>query len=270
MKNVEFTAVILAATCGARLYPLTTSKDELEIQDEDENENENETKIVSYMPKHLLPLAGRPLLHHLLEHCEGIGMEKIVIAIGSDDDVTADSLVGMGCIMSNVTLKDNDESPVDDAHAHAHAGVVTMTPTASNDSTLTTNKGSGVNIDTPATEACKIVGMKFHGVDICLITLPAECAGSADALRCISSANAISEKSHVMVLPADLVLYGQLSSKDESSGVDALGSLADVHRREYRIGIENGMPLAMSMLLADVGEEDENGVPLKESAKVRK
>jgi hypothetical protein len=26
--------------------------------------------------------------------------------------------------------------------------------------------------------------------------------------------------------------------------------------------------LAMSMLLSDVGEEDENGIPLKESAKV--
>jgi hypothetical protein len=29
------------------------------------------------------------------------------------------------------------------------------------------------------------------------------------------------------------------------------------------------MPLAMSLILSDVGEEDENGVPLKESAKVR-
>ena len=60
-------------------------------------------------------------------------------------------------------------------------------------------------------------------------------------------------------------------TKDGESrfGGDALGSLADVHWREYRTGIEKGMPLAMSMLLSDVGEEDENGVPVKESAKVR-
>lgn len=124
-------------------------------------------------------------------------------------------------------------------------------------------------------------------------------------MRCIIAAAIIEKKSHVMVLPADLVLYGDLASDpgtvagaDGENGmdihfsanmnmnnvdgdgmdsqapdryrrtVDALGSLADVHRREYRVGIEKGMPLAMSMLLADVGEEDEKGIPLKESAKV--
>jgi len=124
-------------------------------------------------------------------------------------------------------------------------------------------------------------------------------------MRCIIAADIIEKKSHVMVLPADLVLYGDLASDpgtvvgaDGENGmdihfsanmnmnnadgdgmdsqapdryrrtVDALGSLADVHRREYRVGIEKGMPLAMSMLLADVGEEDEKGIPLKESAKV--
>ena len=74
-----------------------------------------------------------------------------------------------------------------------------------------------------------------------------------------------------MVLPADLVLFGKLvpgGEDDYPFEDDALGSLADVHRREYSVGVEKGLPLAMSMLLSDVGEEDANGIPFKESAKV--
>jgi hypothetical protein len=147
--------------------------------------------------------------------------------------------------------------------------------------------------------------LTYRKTAITIITLPDNCSGSAEAMRCIIAAAIIEKKSHVMVLPADLVLYGDLASDpgtvagaDGENGmdihfsanmnmnnvdgdgmdsqapdryrrtVDALGSLADVHRREYRVGIEKGMPLAMSMLLADVGEEDEKGIPLKESAKV--
>ena len=226
MKNVEFTAVILAATCGARLYPLTNDEQEHEIE-----ASSNSASEASYFPKHLLPLAGKPLLHHLLEHCTIIGMDKIVIAISSKDDVTLASLEGMGCIQA-------EEGPF--------LPGVDLTP-----------------------ESCKKVSLRFHGVEISLVTLLKKVGGSADALRCISSARFISEKSHVMVLPADLVTYGQLSSKGGPEA-DALGCLADVHRREYRVGLKNGIPLAVSLMLADVGEEDTNGIPLKESAKVSK
>lgn len=228
MSEVEFIGVILASTCGARLFPITNKKSKAKDTLNDvEPAADNE-----FMPKHLLPLAGRPLIHHLLQHCRGIGMEKIVVVISADDDKTKSSLMQFGCKISN----EIDESTLD---------------------------------------------LDFGLTRIYLMRLPSgETGGSAEAMRCVIGKNLISPKSHVMVLPGDLVLYGQLVSSDtkddEASGtsdsklvVDALGSLADVHRREYRHGLEKGMPLAMSLILSDVGEEDENGVPLKESAKVR-
>ncbi len=263
MSKGELTAVILAGTCGARLYPLTTAKDELENYEELDNEMEDtlidskeeskrEHSKKSYIPKHLLPLVGRPLLHHLLEHCEAVGMERIVITVGADDDVTKESLLTLGCAIIKEKETTNDKLVDDPA----------LNPSGSTD--------NGVVADMPETSITK-VHMKLRGSDICLLTLSVECAGSADALRYAIAANVIPDENHVMVLPADLILYGQLAvSQDEDSsfGFDALGSLADVHRREYRTGISRGMPLAMSMLLSDVGEEDENGIPLKESAKV--
>jgi hypothetical protein len=322
MKPVEFTAVILASTCGARLYPLTSSScsntataesllaakdavtssssnatttdtfDHNDVHDQhnrenldyvapnSNNNNQQQQQPVdpceTFMPKHLLPLAGRPIIFHLVEHCEGIGMEQIIIAIGSEDNrlrMTQRALLSMGCCR----LQEEENA-------------------------LSAQGGDNRNMDStsPPSE-----GLQYGNSKIVIVPLPADCGGSADALRYVVNANVIksslSGKNHVMVLPADLVLYGHLgrtrnhddtiktrdksSSSSDSMAVcaditpesasdsllfwDALGSLANVHRREYRAGLKKGMPLAMTLLLADVGEEDENGLPLKESAKVR-
>lgn len=293
MKNVEFTAVILASTCGARLYPLTstgstataTATGSSSLYGDSDNLDENtstmqtslqhEQSVTShaYMPKHLLPLAGRPILFHLVEHCEAIGMEEIVIAIGWEDHrlgITERALMSMGCGRS---------------------------------AAKSVQGGNGVvDVDSKSTPFAKEEEEWQYGhARIVVVGLPADCGGSADALRYVMSVNAIGSfgsggKNHVMVLPADLVLYGHLGKfqqgsvststdsfvvgGDSGGGCvtaadslllwDALGSLANVHRREYRAGFTKGIPLAMTMLLADVGEEDENGIPVKESAKAKK
>lgn len=195
-------------------------------------------------------------------------MERIIIAIGADDHlVTKSSLVQMGC----TTCTD------------------TSTSTSTSTSTDRRETNSTNEESVPHHSNIHTSEFKYGNASITVITMPKECNGSADAMRYIIAANIIETQSHVMVLPADLVLYGNMTDANtattsntndnydyNSNGdqeqdhviVDALGSLADVHRREYRVGVEKGMPLGMSMLLADVGEEDESGVPLKESSKV--
>jgi len=151
---------------------------------------------------------------------------------------------------------------------------------------------------------------------IVVVKLPSECGGSADALRHLSiltheepeddtirtrtdGASSTSSAipilpptSHIMILPADLILYGHLNNKND----DALGSLADAHRmgchtnhnsniHHHPIMINNrhphsnnnthqpkqqSSPSAVTMLLTDVSEYDDNGLPLKESHKARK
>lgn len=216
LKNIEFTALILAATSGARLYPLTTTKNDIHSSDTSE-------AISTYMPKHMLPIAGRPILHHLVDQCLSSGLSYIIIAIGAEDDITQNSLVSdLGCTLLQ-----------------------------SSNSTTTISE------------------LKYHSMDIIMVRMQSDCSGSADAFRFIDKQGIVPVNSHLIVLPSDLVLYGHLSS-NELNGTNALSSLVDMHRREFRDSKEKGgMPLAMSMILSDVGEEDENGVPLKESAKVR-
>jgi NDP-sugar pyrophosphorylase family protein len=83
--------------------------------------------------------------------------------------------------------------------------------------------------------------------------LSEECAGSAEALSQIH--NLIAPDSHLVVLPGDLVVF-------EAS---VLAQLVDVHRQS---NLTSNVSTACTMLLSDVGEQDEHGVPLKESSKV--
>jgi dTDP-glucose pyrophosphorylase len=214
-KDIEFTALILAATSGARLYPLTTTKNDIHSTD-------TSNAISTYMPKHMLPIAGRPIIHHLVEQCQSSGLSYIIIAIGAEDDITRQSLVSdLGC-----TLQKSDNAI--------------------------------------------IYELKYRTMDIVMVKMQSECSGSADAFRFIEKQGVVPVNSHLILLPSDLVLYGHLSSS-KLNGANALSSLVDMHRREFRDSRDKGgMPLAMSMVLSDVGEEDENGVPLKESAKVRR
>lgn len=93
-------------------------------------------------------------------------------------------------------------------------------------------------------------------LQVTLHQLSETCAGSAEALKDVEEASIISPTSHLVVMPGDLVIMEPT----------VLKHLAHSHRQG------NLLPLkaACTMILVDVGEQDENGVPLKESSKAKK
>uniref|UniRef100_A0A7S1BQS5 Translation initiation factor eIF2B subunit gamma n=1 Tax=Corethron hystrix TaxID=216773 RepID=A0A7S1BQS5_9STRA len=84
-------------------------------------------------------------------------------------------------------------------------------------------------------------------------------SGSADALRLLISGGHLHPKSHAMVLTGDLVVMCP----------GTLRAAAEAHR-EARMQYPCRGDVACTMLLSDVGREDEDGAPLKESAKQKK
>jgi NDP-sugar pyrophosphorylase family protein len=97
----------------------------------------------------------------------------------------------------------------------------------------------------------------FKGsLKITLHQLPEDCSGSMQALRDIEENSIFAPSSHVVVIPGDLVITDKL----------VLEQFANAHRQ----GCMDSTKTACSMLLADLGEQDENGIPLKESAKAKK
>lgn len=83
---------------------------------------------------------------------------------------------------------------------------------------------------------------------ITLLKLSEECFGSADALRQVEAKKIVHVKTRIVVIPGDLVILKR------DINLDALIRPSDDD--------------ACTTLLVDVGEVDDNGVPLKESAKV--
>jgi len=277
-----------------------------------------------YSPKHLLPVAGVPILHRLLWHLHHVGFEMCIVAVSRDDKgVTLQSLCQdtFGATMSN-------DSPI---HHHNHNVLI-----------------------------------HYKGMQVHVVVLPEDCAGSAEALRYLSSdtinsnthtntsptststtttttttnsqncdtntninnnitfsqetsttnnpfsISIIPPNSSVILMPADLVIHNYHEQEAEPSNssnyynynnnnnkhiATTLGLLADAHRNgcythhdlvghnkrhnynQYHTTsatstphlLTSSTPIAgLTMLLTDVGEEDENGVPLKESAKAKK
>jgi NDP-sugar pyrophosphorylase family protein len=84
---------------------------------------------------------------------------------------------------------------------------------------------------------------------ITIVKLVEECFGPVDALRQVEKTAVIHESTRVVVFPGDLVVL----KKDLD--LDPL--------------LRPSPESACTTLLVDVGEKDEHGVPLKESAKVR-
>jgi len=261
MYDPEFAAVVLAATWGARLYPLTSSGVEEDTyddfsdgdnslnkqsnSDDDDSDKKEEGREIDandeekkYRPKHLLPLIGRSLLYHLILHLKKRKIELCIIAIGADDD--------------NVTLS----SLIDEMSSHGFSPQVTKLSSTGEDDD-------------------KIVRITLDKMSLVVAKLPTDCYGSADALRHLSDlvdeknkAPILPSSSHVMIMPADLILYGDLNGEG-----DALGSLADAHRFGCQTVHQmpgQGPPSAITMLLTDVGDFDDNGIPLKESSKAKK
>jgi translation initiation factor eIF-2B subunit gamma len=215
-SDPEFVAVVLAATVGTRLLPLTSFK---------------------ATPKHLLPIAGVPNLIRLLKCLQQSRFEKIVLVLSEEDEVT----------LSVIEKEWKDSLVQDDSKPRSRAQSDGMIPTHTR----------MIKLD----PRCQV---QIAFVD-------SACTGSAHALRIVHNLFPVS--SNLVILPGDLVLL--------SSG--ALKNLVQTHRVRSRtpagstssvpVSHSSGLPLppvACTILLGDVGEVDEHGSPLKESAKSKK
>mmetsp|Transcript_3672 Transcript_3672/g.5578 ORF Transcript_3672/g.5578 Transcript_3672/m.5578 type:complete len:708 (-) Transcript_3672:1953-4076(-) len=281
----EYIAVILAASQGARLYPLTS-------------------EYPDGVPKHLLPLSplnpscgdendcsstsgAATLLQRLLLKTYDSGFEMAVIAIHKDDTQTVPFLLG-------TTSANNEKSS-------GKGGLCTI---ASNDPIFNIDKSSNFGADvitdlnfcgvasSPSSSNEKKVSDKYQSptkrnMSVRVVRLSGECHGSADALRYLSTnmidkdgdnnsdVNAckgciIPRTSHAVVMPGDLILEEGLISGSTSDGKnDVLSLLVESHRRWNAGGVETSTSAACTMLLSDVGAEDKEGIPLKESSKAK-
>lgn len=90
---------------------------------------------------------------------------------------------------------------------------------------------------------------KTNNQKITILELSEDCFGSVDALRQVEAKNIVHAQTRMVVVPGDLVVL------KKNINLDAL--------------IRSDDESACTALLVDVGEMDEHGVPLKESAKVR-
>jgi GTP:adenosylcobinamide-phosphate guanylyltransferase len=191
-RKSEFIAVILAATSGARLFPLTNN---------------------ASSPKHLLPVGGKPVVLRLLQSLYDTGFTECILALSHEDnDVTVNQLLSQD----------------------SHKNLEQVSP------------------------GCVFRFRK--SLEITIHVLSESCAGSAEALREIRASSTTSiGSSHWVVLPGDLIF----------SDSNHLSELVDRHRHFYNSTSSNEKT-ACTMLLADTSEQDEHGVPLKESAKVRR
>lgn len=285
----EYIAIILAPTQGARLFPLTS-------------------EYPHGVPKHLLPISplnpssgdasgsvgAVPLLQRLLIKTYESGFEMAVIAINGEDEMTVPFLLGKeeGVGLCKMLSKENESS-------------ITTTPLSGN---VVTDLEFHADEEAPASSK-KSGGKaqpSKRWMHVRVVRLPEECHGSADALRFLSQGktNHASERetaatseteitdnkdestggagfipptSHAVVMPGDLIMEGDLLSradnKDQSTvsyddGKDVLSLMVQAHRRWNAVTPESPAA-ACTMLLTDVGAEDKEGIPLKESSKAK-
>jgi len=265
----EYIAVILAASQGARLYPLTSEYPE-------------------GVPKHLLPLSplnpaacgdesnssgAASLLQRLLLKTYDSGFEMAVVAIHKDDMQTFPFLLGGLC-----TIASNDPIFNIDKSSNFSADIVTdldfcgvaTSPSSSNEKKVS--------------DKSQLLPTK-RNMYVRVVRLSGECHGSADALRYLSTnmidkdgdnnsdGNAckgciIPRTAHAVVMPGDLILEEGLISGSGKNN-DVLSLLVESHRRWNAGGAETSTSAACTMLLSDVGAEDKEGIPLKESSKAK-
>jgi len=323
-KQPEFVAVILAATPGTRLFPLTCGDEDADddfdddgfndlpeeeddedapnLEEEDDGDNDktspqtkddtkgkkeggDETttmnaatdnndvkKKINQVPKHLLPIGGISTLHRLLDVVSSSGFEHAVLIVSKEDEVTIPSLLASS---SSASLSNTKEADV--------TCLTWDTATAMAKSTTEKKKKTSYSSSSASNTKMSILIKSISS---------SSCAGSADALRSIS--HLLPSQSNIVTIPGDFVFLGGQNKGNEEveDGKDILSSLIDSHRRLmyasspslvsssldcYSGGgggnddeIASSPVPACTMLFSDVGEEDENGVPLKESAKAKK
>lgn len=229
----EFTAVVLACSVGTRLFPLTSIRH----------------------PKHLLPIVGVPILHRLLRAIQSTGFTQCVVAIQSDDAVTIPSLQELVVAGDETSERLPIVSQVEENY--------------DNDENILSTTSS-------STFDRSIFSFQLQNCHITVIRLNEHCSGSGDALRQMESMqqqqqqqqkngsfSVLHPSSHIVLFPGDLVVLDD----------QPLKTLIQEHRQGNNTATRNQkghLLTACTVLLTDVCETDENGVPLKESAKQKK
>ena len=312
----EYIAIILAATQGARLFPLTS-------------------EYPDGVPKHLLPIsplnptssntsaagggASATLLQRLLVRTYESGFEMVVIAIHKEDHVTIPFLMGRGTSANNIDDACNttaESSGMCQKFSKDHTTTSCVTIVTGDEGLVVDMEYHGLNTPPPASKKVAISkantssssSAKHCRMHVRVVRLSEDCQGSADALRFLSTGNNqsirqdhkppspnkstqtttpegehtnfcyIPRTSNAVIIPGDLIMEsGLLSHADTTStasgafdGKDVLSLLVQAHRRWNAGGPPNNSTAsACTMLLTDVGAEDKEGIPLKESSKAK-
>ena len=186
------------------------------------------------LPKHMMPICGIPVVARLLMTLEACRFQECVLVLAAEDKVTVPHL-------KEFLLKD-DENDANSANiSESMAGNYRMTATKPN------------------------IVLESETMKITILNANEGCQGSIDALRKVEEAHVVPDTSHMVVVPGDLVVFD----------TSVLCNLCDIHREGYyqRAGgdkkSKDAISTACTVLLTDMGEQDEQGIPLKESAKVR-
>jgi hypothetical protein len=332
-NDPEFIGVILAGRAGARLFPLTTdavsaplnSTNATNISDQHEGQDEKKDSKPSpkALYKHLLPLAGCPVLCRLLHTVESHapsssndttmesfssgGLTRVIVAVAEHDKETIPavqqyyeteqersvSVTTQSFVYTKPSFSLTENAEIKVSVTRLHIGPDPQEATAKKHQSENHHRSASVtsvlsDLDeasglTP--QATNLPPADNAVFQLDMVHLNSQCVGSADALRFISLLEKDSgvtsnkrrrppllpRKSNVILMPGDLVLEG--------GGL--LGVLADAHRRNscVRTSSSSSKPSgnvaasasmgSITMLVSDVGEDDESGLPLKESAKVR-
>jgi hypothetical protein len=182
-------------------------------------------------PKHLLPVAGIPSIVRLLESLSPFS--QIVITVAEDDTKTLPTLLGNNS-NSNNNLSSQQQS----------TGFFTL---AANNS----NNNNNASTNTANKSCWELKSETKAGQRIYLVKLSEDCYGSVDVLRIVEETKLIDPETRIVVFPGDLVILKK-----------NIGLLEPLIR-------PSSTEVACTAMLVDVLEQDEHGLPLKESAKVR-
>lgn len=192
----------------------------------------------------MMPIGGIPVVTRLLVTLEASGFQECVVVLAPDDKVTIPYL-------KEILLKEDENDA-----------------SASNNKNIGNNNHNSEDQANPLAGKYQLTATKPYLVlesettmKITILPLHDDCQGSIDALRKVEEASVVPDTSHMVLLPGDLVVFD----------TTVLCNLCDTHRQGYETGINGSdRSTACTVLLADVGEQDEHGVPLKESAKQKK
>lgn len=218
----EFVACILASSVGTRLFPMASDK----------------------LPKHMLLVAGVPLLFRLLTALEATGFSEAVIATAANDTVTREAFLqgkghtykALSSLSSMVVVVDHHDNDDDRVH---------QTPLV----------------------------LKSATMKVTVVSLPTTCPGTVEALRRVEASGVIPETSHLVVFPGDLLVLDaeplRAMIHAHRTGLTSSGS-GSGSGNKFSSTSESILSAACTVLLADVNEVDEQGHPLKESAKQKK